>query len=133
MIKILKFFFLCGTILTLLLGRGYAAVPIPSTPPGAALSAWLTAYNSGDAKLAKAFYDSIGAKVTIEEMQKTLSMTGELVLLRITVDEKFEIQALLKASKTGTRCRVRFRFDEKKPSAIRDFFILIGVNWPFPK
>ena len=133
MIKILKFFFLCGTILTLLLGRGYAAVPIPSTPAGACLGAWLPAFNSGDEKLLKAFYDTYSGPGGIEDAHKLRSMIGRIVLLEIIVDEKFEIQALVKLTKEGKRCRFRIRMDENKPSAFRDMSILLGTTRPFPE
>src|SRR5436190_23609332 len=123
MIKILKFFFLCGTILTLLLGRGYAAVPPPSTPTSVALGSWLTAFNSGDDKLLKAFYDSYSCPRNIEGDQKLRSMFGELELLRITSDEKFRIEAVLKGSKEG-RCRIRIQMNDKNPPKIIGMLIL---------
>ena len=132
MTKILKFLFLCGVILTLLPGRGFAAVPTPSTPTGMALGAWLTAYNSGDAKLLKAFYNSYHWNGRIEEDQKMWSATGELVLLRITLDENFQIQALLKGSKEGVRSRIRIVINEKNPSSINTIILLTGTT-PFPK
>lgn len=131
MIKILKCFFLCGTVLTLLLGRGYAAVPPPSTPTGVALGSWLTAFNSGDAKLLKAFYDSYSWPGNIEGDQKLRSMFGELELLKIALDEKFRIEALLKASKEG-RCRIRIEMNDKNPPKIIGIIILRGMTMPFP-
>jgi hypothetical protein len=132
MTRILKSIFLSGVILTLLPGRGFAAVPTPSTPTGVALGAWLTAFNSGDAKLLQAFYHSYSWNGRSDEDQKMRSATGELILLRITSDEKFQIQALLKESKTGTRDRIRIVINEKNPSSINTI-ILLSEMVPFPK
>ncbi len=133
MTKVLKFFFLSSVILTLLPAHSFAAPPIPATPAGAALGAWLTSFNSGDASSLKAFYDSYNWKYgRIEEDQKLRSTTGELALLRVTLDEKFEIQALLKESKSGIRIRIRILINEKNPPSIDGIMLLTGTT-PFPK
>ena len=129
----LKYLFLCGVIITLLSGRVFATVSIPTTPAGVALDARLTSFNSRDARLLQAFYDSFSFNGRIEEDQKMQSRIGELVLLRITVDEKLRIEALLKGSKDGTRYRIRVVMIEKNPSAIYRLYILQGTTMPFPE
>lgn len=128
MTKIFKSIFLCGVILTLLPGRGFAAAPIPATPAGVALGTWLTAFNSGDAKLWKSFYDSysLDHKIEIEALQKMQSIYGEFTLLRVTVDEKFRIEALLKDKNEGRRWRIAIKLNENKPSSIESIWLGTG-------
>jgi hypothetical protein len=133
MTRILKSLFLCGVILTLLPGRGFATAPIPTTPAGAALGAWLTAFNSGDAKLWKAFIESYSHGVDIETLQRMRSANGGFVLLRITVDESFRIDAFLKESNGGQRWQIRFIMNQNKPSSIAGLLLWNPNGPPLPK
>jgi hypothetical protein len=135
MTNILKTFLFWGVILSILPGRGVAASPagpIQTTPARLALDAWLTAFNSGDAKVWKAFTESYSWGVDIESLQKMRSANGGFILLRITVDENFRIDAFLKESNGGQRWQIRFLMNQNKPSSIAGMLITDG-RWPLPK
>ncbi len=131
MTRILKFFFLCGAILMLLCGRVFAAAPVPGTPAGMALNDWLTAFNSGDAHSLKAFIDSYIVDLKLEDMQKMRAANGSYTLVRVTLDEKLRIQALLKSNSTGDRWRVAIYLNENKPSTIAGIWLVTG-SVPLP-
>jgi hypothetical protein len=114
-------------------GRGVAASPTgPSeaTPAHLALDAFLTAYNSGDAKLLRAFQNLYGFEVRIEVFKKWRADSGELVLQRIKLDEPLHIEVLLKESNTGRRELLVIVLDEKKPPSIVKIMLTIVTAPP---
>ncbi len=132
-IHISRFILLCGIILLILPGRGVAASPtgpIETTPARVALAAYLTAYNSGDAKLLRAFQDLYGFEVRIEVFKKLRADSGELVLQRIKLDEPLHIEVLLKESNTGRRELLVIVLDEKKPPSIVKIMLTVVTAPP---
>ncbi len=131
MTGIIKFLLLCGVVLTISPGRSFAAAPIPAAPAGAAFNAWLTAFNSGDVNLMKAFIDSYGVDLKLEDMQKIRAANGSYALLRVTLDDKLRLQALLKSDSTGQRWRIAIYLDENKTSRIAGIWLVTG-SAPLP-
>jgi hypothetical protein len=95
-----------------------------------ALAAYLTAYNSGDAKLLRAFQDLYGFEVRIEVFKKLRADSGELVLQRIKLDEPLHIEVLLKESNTGRRELLVIVLDEKKPPSIVKIMLTVVTAPP---
>src|SRR5215510_11634584 len=95
-------------VIPLLLGPLlFGQSPLPDTPAGKVLAAWLAAFNSGDAGQIIAFDDKY--RTQLPPIGQTLSLreqTGGFTLLRIEKNEPLSIEAVVQEKNAGTRSQI---------------------------
>lgn len=85
-----------AVLVALLPAAALAQPPIPDTRAGAIFEAWLTSFNSGDARQIEAFKTAYERKGEVEELLRLREETGGFELLRIEVSEPKRLVVLIK-------------------------------------
>src|SRR5262245_35960826 len=109
-------------VLTLLLVTSlFAQSPIPETAAGKVLTAWLAAFNSGDAGQIIAFDDRY--RTQLPPLGQTLNFreqTGGFTLLRIEKNEPLAIEALVQEKNSSTRSQITLEVSSgERPKIVR--------------
>ena len=80
-----------------------AQTTIPDTPAGHTLSAWLTAFNSGDQAQLDAYYHRYDPGKSASDIMPFRKQTGGFELLQILKSEPLHLEALIKERLSETR------------------------------
>ena len=93
---------------------------IPGTKPGAALAAWLDAFNSGDRARVLAFFDKYepAHKDRLDRMMDFRDQTGGFNLIRIEKSEPLHIEALVKEHDSSTFALLKLDVNDANPTAV---------------
>src|SRR5262245_16365072 len=109
-------------VIPLLLGPLlFGQSPIPDTPAGKVLAAWLAAFNSGDAGQIIAFDDKY--RTQLPPLGQTLDFreqTGGFTLVRIEKNEPLSIEAVVQEKNAGTKSQLTLEVSSaERPKIVR--------------
>jgi CubicO group peptidase (beta-lactamase class C family) len=93
-------------------------VPIPDTPAGHALAAWVGALNSGDVAKIQAYIDTYHRKSNAQNLLDFRKVVGELTVLKIETNEPDHLIAVLGEAAADDVLRAEYRMDPKNPMRI---------------
>ena len=89
-------FFRVLLVMLLFVTSGYCQAPIPSTPAGRTLQAWLDAFNSGDREKVAAYVKTTDKANSVEGIIAFRQQTGGFDLLSIESSERLHIRFRVK-------------------------------------
>lgn len=95
--------------------------PIPATPAGNTLQAWLTAFNSGDRAQVDAYCKKYDPKGSPDRMMSFHSMTGGFELVQILKSERLHIEFLVKERNSATRALGNLDVKDADPAEVTGF------------
>lgn len=88
------------------------------SPAASALSAWLHAFNSTDAGLAKAFDDTYKPPTPLAQEAGFRKQTGGFILLRVEKDEANSVTGLVKEKDSDTVARIELKVSAGQPTRL---------------
>lgn len=98
------------------------AIPVPDTLAGQRFSAWLDAFNSGDAAVMRAFHSTPALPDRLEDRvmgdMQGYRETGGIDLYRVTADGPYQLKALGRARLTELWAELTFRVNPEAPHHI---------------
>ena len=104
----------CGVLL-IGLGSASADVSIPDTPAGRAVSAWLTAFNSGDRARLDDYFKTYEPSKHADDFMGFRDRVGGFDLLSIEKSEPNRIVFLLKERNSERRALAKFQMSDSDP------------------
>jgi hypothetical protein len=119
MIDICSFKFLLVTLL--LVTSGYGQTPIPATPAGRTLQAWLNAFNSGDREKVDAYVKSIDKANSVDGIIGFRQQTGGFDLLSIESSEPLHIRFRMKEKGGPTNAFGNLIVKDGQPPIVESF------------
>ena len=119
MIDICSFKFLLVTLL--LVTSGYGQTPIPATPAGRTLQAWLDAFNSGDREKVDAYVKSIDKANSVDGIIGFRQQTGGFDLLSIESSEPLHIRFRMKEKGGPTNAFGNLIVKDGQPPIVESF------------
>jgi hypothetical protein len=98
-----------------------APPPIPDTPAGHTLKAWLDAFNSGDRALMDAYYHKYDPSRSLDDEMHFRDMTGGFVLLKVLKSERLHLEFLVKERNSETQAYGKFDVKDADPAGVVSF------------
>lgn len=117
---------IAGLLAALLLGAAVVAVPVPDTAAGRILSAWLTAFNSGDRNALLQFTKAYSPERVkhVDDDMNFREMTGGFDLRKIESSSPSKIAALVQERASDQFARLNLEVTAKAPYRIKEFGLL---------
>jgi hypothetical protein len=103
------------------MGLGISEVPIPNTPAGKTLQAWLEAFNSGDRAKMVAYVKTIDHQQNVDNMVSFRSVTGGFGLLAIESSNPLHIRFRLKERDSETQALGDITVKDGQPPTVESF------------
>lgn len=101
--------------------RAFAQVPIPDTPAGHTLQAWLDAFNSADQAKLEYYVKTIDTTESVDGMQRFHNQTGGFDLLSIESSEPLHISFRVKEKDGQTTAIGNLTVKEGQPPTVASF------------
>ena len=98
-----------------------AQPPIPDTPAGHTLKAWLDAFNSGDRALMDAYYHKYDPSRSLDDEMRFRDMTGGFLLLKVLKSERLHLEFLVKERNSDTQALGKFDVKDADPAGVVSF------------
>jgi len=98
-----------------------APPPIPETPAGHTLKAWLDAFNSGDRASMDAYLHKYDPGKPVDREMEFRGMTGGFELLQILKSEPLHLEFLVKERRSETKAIGNLDVKEGDPAVVADF------------
>lgn len=98
-----------------------AQVPIPDTPAGHTLQAWLDAFNSGDQAKLESYVKTIDTSQSVDRMQGFHNQTGGFDLLSIESSEPLHIRFRVKEKNGDTTAIGNLNVKDGQPPTVETF------------
>ena len=95
--------------------------PIPSTPAGQTLQAWLTAFNSGDRAQIDAYVHKYDPKNSADRMMSFRGMTGGFEVVQILKSERLHLEFLVKEHNSATKAIGNLDVKDADPAEVVEF------------
>lgn len=102
-------------------GCALPQTPMPDTPAGNTLSAWLDAFNSGDQAKIDAYIKTHDPKTTADSFHDFRSQTGGFDLLSIESSEPLQIKFRVKEKASSTVAIGNILLDPAEPHTVQNF------------
>ena len=115
-------------ILTVAPAQMRGRTPIPNTPAGRALRAWLDAYNSGDSTRAAAFFRTYAVEDALRGVFAFRKMTGGFDLLGIPVNEQRHIEFMARMRSAPMVGYGAIDVPPGNSSHLSGYFFPLGMN-----
>lgn len=112
---------LSATLIVFGMGLGISEVPIPNTPAGKTLQAWLEAFNSGDRAKMVAYVKTIDHQQNVDNMVSFRSVTGGFGLLAIESSNPLHIRFRLKERDSETQALGDITVKDGQPPTVESF------------
>lgn len=114
---------LCRWFVVLLVsvGSGLAQVPVPDTPAGHTLQAWLNAFNSGDRASIETYVKTIDSSQSVDGMISFRNRTGGFELLSIESSEPLHIRFRVKEKGGPTTALGNILVKDGQPPTVATF------------
>jgi len=105
--------------------RTQASTPvvIPDNPAGRTLKAWLTAFNTGDAKTMDSYYKKYEPEKDTASEMRLRDVTGGFDLLGIQAADPLHIEFLVKEKNTETTVRGMINLGSAEPGIVTGFVL----------
>ena len=95
--------------------------PIPSTPAGQTLQAWLTAFNSGDRAQIDAYVHKYDLKNSADRMMSFRGMTGGFEIVQILKSDRLHLEFLVKERNSATKAIGNLDVKDADPAEVVEF------------
>ena len=95
--------------------------PIPSTPAGQTLQAWLTAFNTGDRAQIEAYCRKYDPKNSPDRMMSFRGMTGGFEVVQILKSERLHVEFLVKERNSATKALGNLDVKDTDPGEVVEF------------
>lgn len=107
-------------LLALVASQAHGQKEIPKTPAGKVFEAWLTSFNSGDAKQIQAFDEAYRKEPgpPVEQRLQFRQSTGGFSLVRIEKSEPTTLVALVQEKSGDTIARMELKVSSEEPTKI---------------
>ena len=114
-------FFRVLLVMLLFVTSGYCQAPIPSTPAGRTLQAWLDAFNSGDREKVAAYVKTTDKANSVEGIIAFRQQTGGFDLLSIESSERLHIRFRVKEKGGPTNALGNLIVKDEQPPTVESF------------
>src|ERR1700722_10263420 len=108
-------------LLLVAVGCGLAQTPVPDTPAGHTLQAWLDAFNSGDRAKVEAYVKTVDKSESVDGMLSFRGQTGGFELLSIESSEPLHIRFRVKEKGGPTTALGNLLVKDGQPPTVATF------------